>query len=244
MSTRRSFLKHIASGVAAGTAGALVWQASKSGRTRQFGVIGHDDSQLWLLDIPEARVLVALGPINDRLLKNLPSLATVERQTIEMLIADHSLLASHGIQMIRNHAVQQVIAVQSTAQVEPLGFEHVSVPDFLSIQLTNDVVLQLTVAAASMNADDNAPWALTLETPHYVASLASAEHALPQVSQSPLLVGIPAISAAPGGVEVLVTNPTDEPLQPLMQVQASVSDPTWFELAEREIRMPNRDAIG
>jgi hypothetical protein len=143
--SRRAAFSSVASGIVLGTIWGATFPIVASENRPSLIVIGHHSSQIVLVDSGEARALVFLGVPDDALIERIPSMMTLFRQRIDIVIGTKSVLEQRAIASRSRWKIRHAIMMSGRTTTPGVNMPTTVISDSASIDLGRGMTLRCSV---------------------------------------------------------------------------------------------------
>lgn len=151
--SRRRFATAVAAASLVGAGWAVALARSVVPSMPNAAVIGDDESMLTLIEAGGARCLLLIGPPHQPLIDTLPSVMTMFRKRIDIVIAEHDVLAKLGSQIASSWGVRRFVSIQASRAEPSLAHPTEVVLTPTTIRLGENVTIEVTPDTRAMIGD-------------------------------------------------------------------------------------------
>ena len=198
--------------------------------------IGRRQTIIALLDTSSERVLIVLGDQDDELLSNVPGLKTVGNTRIDLVVANHRILATRAAREYLQIDTITALSVQASSSLPPIRGNVNQITESTVLDLGGKSTMKIDVTGLEADHPD---FLVTINCHGTRLILSSSNAALRAISdRSPDLLAVPgpaeANTHAHLSPHVLVCNTPDDSLE-TRQMQVFATDPAIVRIGDGSI---------
>jgi len=167
--SRRAAFASVASGLVLGAVWGATFPIVASESRPSIAIVGHRGAQLVLIDSGKARALVFLGDPDDRLIERIPSIMTLFRQRIDVIVGTRPVMERRAFDLKSRWSIEHAVAVHSSAIPPSWAMPATVISDAASIDLGGEMTLRCTVGHRGEwligHESSSTPWSARLTHP-------------------------------------------------------------------------------